>query len=128
MVFELSLEDRIHFKPYISYDQLPDLYRGALALVYPSLYEGFGLPILESFACGTPVITSYGSACEEVSNNNAILVDPYSICSIADALLSVLNNHNSLKNNLLKNSHNVRTSYSWARTGHSTASILLNLL
>ena len=56
--------------------ELAALYRGARCLVYPSLYEGFGLPVLEAMACGTPVVTSRGTAIEEVAGGAAVLVDP----------------------------------------------------
>jgi glycosyltransferase involved in cell wall biosynthesis len=68
--------------------QVPDgelaaLYRGARCLVYPSLYEGFGIPVLEAMACGTPVVTSAGGATEEVAGGAAVLVDPHDVASIA---------------------------------------------
>jgi glycosyltransferase involved in cell wall biosynthesis len=67
-------------------DDLAGLYRGARALVYPSLYEGFGIPILEAMACGTPVVTSAGGATEEVAGGAAVLVDPYDAASIAHGI------------------------------------------
>ncbi|MBM5784312.1 MAG: glycosyltransferase family 4 protein [Cyanobacteria bacterium K_DeepCast_35m_m1_288] len=76
MVLELGLWHRVEFRSYVTYADLPDLYRGSLAFVYPSLWEGFGLPILEAMACGTPVITSKGSGTEEVAGDAAILIDP----------------------------------------------------
>ncbi len=63
--------------------QLAALYRGARCLVYPSLYEGFGIPVLEAMACGTPVVTSRGGATEEVAGGAAVLVDPLSPPAIA---------------------------------------------
>jgi glycosyltransferase involved in cell wall biosynthesis len=63
--------------------ELVDLYRGARALVFPSLYEGFGIPVLEAMACGTPVVTSRGGATEEVAGGAAVLVDPLDVESIA---------------------------------------------
>ena len=67
----------------VSDDELAALYRGARCLVYPSLYEGFGIPVLEAMACGTPVVTSAGGATEEVAGGAAVLVDPRDPASIA---------------------------------------------
>ena len=64
-------------------EELAALYRGALCLVYPSLYEGFGIPILEAMACGTPVVTSKGGATQEVAGGAAILADPHDPFSVA---------------------------------------------
>jgi len=64
-------------------EQLAALYRGARCLVYPSLYEGFGIPVLEAMACGTPVVTSAGGATEEVAGGAAVLVDPHDVAAIA---------------------------------------------
>jgi glycosyltransferase involved in cell wall biosynthesis len=67
----------------VSDEELAALYRGARIVVYPSLYEGFGIPVLEAMACGTPVVTSAGGATEEVAGGAAVLVDPLDPASIA---------------------------------------------
>ena len=64
-------------------EELARQYRGALCLVYPSLYEGFGIPVLEAMACGTAVVTSAGGATAEVAGGAAVLVDPLDIAAIA---------------------------------------------
>jgi glycosyltransferase involved in cell wall biosynthesis len=76
--------------PYLSFNQLVNLTRGALALVFPSLYEGFGLPILESMACGTPVITSNIGSMKEIAGDAALLVDPYNTREIKQAIVAMV--------------------------------------
>jgi glycosyltransferase involved in cell wall biosynthesis len=66
--------------------ELARQYRGARCLAYPSLYEGFGIPVLEAMACGTPVVTSRGGATEEISGGAAVLVDPHDVRAIAEGL------------------------------------------
>jgi alpha-1,3-rhamnosyl/mannosyltransferase len=66
--------------------ELAALYRGARCVLYPSLYEGFGLPVLEAMACGTPVVTSRGTAMEEVAGGAAVLVDPRDVPALAEGI------------------------------------------
>ena len=72
--------------PYVTHPQLINLIRAACAVTFPSIYEGFGLPLVEAMVCGTPLLTSNFGAMREVAGNAALLVDPYDVRSIADGL------------------------------------------
>jgi glycosyltransferase involved in cell wall biosynthesis len=86
---ENELAERIHFIGKVSEIDLRDLYRHAAAAVYPSLYEGFGLPVLEAMSCGTPVITSPVTSLPEVGGEAVCYVDPEDVASIRNALAAV---------------------------------------
>jgi glycosyltransferase involved in cell wall biosynthesis len=90
LIDELGLHDRILFPGYVQPEDIPALYNLASVFVFPSLYEGFGLPILEAMACGCPVITSTTGYAPEVAGGAAILVDPHQPSEIADAMRTVL--------------------------------------
>jgi len=101
---------------------LVQLYRSALALVYPSLYEGFGLPILEAMAAGTPVITSNYSAMAEVAGGAAILVDPRSIDQIEQAMTRIAVNSEE-RNRLRRLGLSHVRKYSWDKAASSTVQL-----
>jgi glycosyltransferase involved in cell wall biosynthesis len=86
---ELKLMSHVKFLDYIAYADLPALINQAIALVFPSLWEGFGLPVLEAMACGTPVITSNLSSLPEVAGDAALLVNPYNVQAISHAMQAV---------------------------------------
>jgi glycosyltransferase involved in cell wall biosynthesis len=83
---ELRLEDRVRFLGYVPNDDLAALYQQARLAIYPSLFEGFGLPVLEAMASGCPVVTSNCSSMPEVAGGAAVLVDPMSVEAIADGI------------------------------------------
>ena len=87
---ETAMEDRVHILGFVPDEDLPALYSGARALLAVSLYEGFGLPVLEAMACGTPVITSNLSSLPEVAGDAGILVDPLDTEAISDAIMRLL--------------------------------------
>ena len=87
---ELRLENDVLLRGYVPDEDLPYFYSAADVFVYPSVYEGFGLPVMESMACGTPVVTSLGSSLDELAGNAALLIDPLDEQSIAAALVRML--------------------------------------
>jgi glycosyltransferase involved in cell wall biosynthesis len=89
-VARLKLEPYVRFLGYVDDSDLPALYTHAAAFAMPSLYEGFGLPVLEAMACGTPVVTSTVSSLPEAAGDAALLVDPTNIEAIADALRRII--------------------------------------
>jgi glycosyltransferase involved in cell wall biosynthesis len=82
---------------FVDDDELARLYRGAQCLVYPSLYEGFGLPVLEAMACGTPVVTSATGATAEVAGEAAVLVDPLDVEAIAAGIREAIERRDELR-------------------------------
>ncbi|MGQ9908847.1 MAG: glycosyltransferase family 4 protein [Candidatus Flexifilum sp.] len=87
------VEDHVHFLGFVADADLPALYSGAVLTALPSLYEGFGIPVLESMACGTPVLTSSISSLPEVAGDAAVLVDPTDLEAIIDGLERLLLDH-----------------------------------
>ncbi len=85
----VEIRDRVYFTGYIPDEYLAPIYSGSIAFVYPSLYEGFGLPPLEAMQCGVPVITSNNSSLPEVVGNAGIMVDPVEADELCDAILKV---------------------------------------
>jgi glycosyltransferase involved in cell wall biosynthesis len=110
-----QVKDRVHFTGIVPESTLPALYRAAEALVCPSLYEGFGLPILEAMACGTPVLTSNVTALPEVAGDAALLVDPASVDQIADAIEQIVSD-TSLRSCLRQKGLTRASQFSWMRT------------
>jgi glycosyltransferase involved in cell wall biosynthesis len=86
---ETQVKRRIVRLDYVTFPQLVNLIRGATAIVFPSLYEGFGLPVLEGMICGTPVITADAHSTKEIAGDAALLVDPYDVRQIKEAICAV---------------------------------------
>jgi glycosyltransferase involved in cell wall biosynthesis len=126
-VEQLSVRDRVKFLDYVPYDGLPTLINQAIALVFPTLWEGFGLPVLEAMACGTPVITSNLSSLPEVAGDAALLINPYKTGEIAEAM-EALATEAKLRSQLRDLGLKRASQFSWAKTGQATAEILQKFL
>ena len=118
-VAALGLERRVRFVGYVPRRDLPLLMGGATAFVYPSLLEGFGLPVLEAMACRVPVITSAGSSLAELAGGGAMLVDPFRTDDIAAALERLIEDR-GFRENLAAKSLARAADYSWQRTAEQT--------
>jgi glycosyltransferase involved in cell wall biosynthesis len=114
-VHKHQLHKHVRFHGYVPDKTLSVMYRLASVFVFPSLYEGFGLPPLEAMACGTPVVTSNVSSLPEVVGDAAVLVDPYSPEAIAEGILSVLND-SELRASLKRRGLARAREYSWNRS------------
>lgn len=107
----------------VSDETLANLYRGARVFVYPSLYEGFGIPVLEAMACGVPVVTSRGGALEELANGAAVLVDPRDSLSIRAGVEEALSRRDELRAAGLERARD----FSWAASAEATAAVYREL-
>ncbi len=114
-----GVKSRVHFAGFVQPGDLGAIYESAEALCYPSLMEGFGLPILEAMSYGTPVVTSKGSSTQEVAGTAAVLVDPLDIDSIANGVLQALNH----KSELSRLGRTRASEMTWQATAAKTAEV-----
>lgn len=119
----LPQEKGLYYLGYVDPIRLASLYRLAHALVYTSLYEGFGLPILEAYFHGCPVITSQVSSMPEVAGDAALLVDPYNVEAIAEACMQVGEQKSTQRKKLLSQMPKVLQSFSWDQAAKKTLQV-----
>ena len=105
----------IIIKGYVSDEELSGLYNKAQVFVYPSFYEGFGLPIIEAFSAGVPVVTSKSSSCGEIAGDSALLVDPYDHEQIGEALYCIIQDK-ALRENMAKKGFKRAKEFTWKKT------------
>jgi glycosyltransferase involved in cell wall biosynthesis len=118
-----AIRERIVLTGYVHDEQKVPLLTGAEALVFPSLYEGFGLPVIEAMACGAPVLTSNVSALPETAGGAALLVDPHDVDSIAQGIERLLTDQ-ALREKLRAAGRARASTFSWTETARRTAEIL----
>ena len=119
---KFGVADRVRFLGHIPDPDLNALMNAARALVYPSLFEGFGLEILEAMACGTPVITSNVSSMPEIAGDAGLLVDPYNVQDIADACERVLSDE-ELHRSLREKGFARAAEFSWEKAARETLAV-----
>jgi glycosyltransferase involved in cell wall biosynthesis len=124
---EAQFKKDIIFTGYIPNQEVPKLTASAYAVVYTSIFEGFGLPILEAMNCDVPVVTSNITAMPEVAGNAALLVNPESISEIANALQELAEN-TQLRQDLIEKGRIQREKFSWDKTAHGVYQSLLKIL
>ena len=118
-----AYRSRLIFTGYVPEEALPALYSGAVAFVFPSLYEGFGLPALEAMACGTPVIASNTSSLPEVVGDAGLLIDPRDQDGLCHAMLNVLNDA-ALRRSLHGKGRERALAFSWKKCAAETVAAL----
>lgn len=126
-LYKLDLQENVIFTGYIPDEDLPALYNAADLFVYPSVYEGFGLPPLEAMACGTPVITSNTSSLPEVVGDAAILFSPYDEEELADSIYNVFTD-SDLKRSMVLKGLNRSKMFSWSKCASETLKIYKSAL
>lgn len=121
-VKKLGLEDEVQFAGYVPLDDLVGLYNLSHVLAFPSIYEGFGLPVIEAMACGLPVVTSRSSSLLEIVDGTGLTVDPMSTEEIAAAIRCVLVDQDLA---LRLHEHGIRraSDFSWDRTAKATLAV-----
>lgn len=118
----LGLGKRIIFPGYVMNDELPLWYNGATVLAYPSLYEGFGMPVVEAQACGTVVLTSNASSLPEAAGDAALMVDPYDVDALATELNRLLTDE-SLRYELRWRGLAHASQFTWLHTAQETTRV-----
>ena len=122
-----GLEKDVLFTGYVPAEELVWWHRAALMFVFPSLFEGFGLPVLEALACGTPVITSNASSLPEVAGDAAVLIDPHDTESLVSAMQRLLNDP-ELRAALSAAGPKQARQFPWSRTAAETTQVYRDVL
>ena len=123
---EHSLHDRVIATGFVEEEDLPVLYSMADAFVLPSLYEGFGIPLLEAMACGCPIVTSTQGSCPEVVDGAGVLVNPYDTTDIAEGIYRILND-SDLTAGLVAKGYQRVAQFSWEKCARETLDVIASV-
>ena len=116
-------QKEIHFLGFVSDEELPKLMASAFALVYPSMFEGFGLPLLEAMNCDVPVITSNVSSMPEVAGDAGILINPNNVAEIENAMLEIFQNK-KIRSEMIEKGRMQREKFNWDKSARKVYQIL----
>lgn len=124
---QTGMREFVRFTGFVDEADLPALYSGAACFAFPSLYEGFGLPILEAMACGVPVVTSNLSSLPEVAGDTALMVDPYDLDALTDALRHLIED-SALRERLIAGGYERARQFTWRASADHLRQIYATLL
>src|SRR5690606_4821389 len=125
LLSKLRISKRVRFLGFVQEAELPKLYKGAYATMFVSLMEGFGLPVIESMASGTPVLTSSESSLPEIAGDAALCVSPYDVEAITDGINRLVS-EKELYNGLVERGLRRARDFSWQTTAQDTWDTILS--
>ncbi len=117
LINKLGLEDDVVLPGWVRDMDLPYIYCLADLLIFPSLYEGFGIPLIEAMSCGCPIVTSNAGGLPEIAGDAAVLVNPYDVDEISTAMCKVIDD-SDLQKNLISNGYRQVKNFSWNKCAH----------
>lgn len=123
---ELSIDKCIFFKGYVETNLLKNYYSNAIGFVFPSVYEGFGMPLLEAMAYNTPIVCSKTGALPEIAEDAAIFFDPFSPTDIAEKMYAIIKSED-LREQLIRNGNQRLKNFTWRTTSRLTYNVINNL-
>lgn len=127
LIMRAGVSDDVHILGYVPYEDMPSIYAAATALIFPSLFEGFGIPILEAMACGCPIICSNTTSLPEIASDAALYIDPRDAAQIAEAIYNILC-FQSLRSSLSEKGLVQVKNFSWERAAQQTVELYRNAL
>ncbi|MCY3836367.1 MAG: glycosyltransferase family 1 protein [Anaerolineaceae bacterium] len=123
----LGMQAAVHLRGYVAEEELPALYRRARIFAYPSLYEGFGFPLLEAMACGTPTLTAAVSSLPEIAQDAAFYIDPYDVEAIEEGLRR-LHEDEALRQELIAKGYERVQQFSWQKAAKTLLKVYDRML